>query len=101
MPWSCNVRIISSPVRSPTWARRGYFVAAEIALEDAAVGGSIEDRAPSFEFAHAVGSFTRVEFRHAPVVDVLAAAHRVGEVDFPIVPLIDIRERRRDSAPRP
>src|SRR5947208_2765142 len=25
MPWSCKVRIISRPVRSPTWARRGYL----------------------------------------------------------------------------
>ena len=25
MPWSCKVRIISSPVRSPTWASRGYL----------------------------------------------------------------------------
>ena len=24
-PWSCRVRIISSPVRSPTWASRGYL----------------------------------------------------------------------------
>ena len=74
------------------------FVAAEIALQDAAVRGAVEDRAPGFEFAHAVGRFLGVQFGHAPVVDVLAAAHGVGEMDLPVVAVVDVGQRRRDAA---
>ena len=74
------------------------FVAAEISLQNAAVFGAIEDRAPGFEFAHAVGRFLGVQFGHAPIVDVLPAAHGVGEMDLPVVAVIDIGERRRDPA---
>src|SRR5262249_19980317 len=35
---------------------------------------------------------------HAPVVDVLAAAHGVREVDAPVVPAIDVGQGRRDPA---
>ena len=73
-------------------------VAAEVALEDAAVRRAIEDRAPRLELAHAVGRFLRVQLRHAPVVDVLAAAHRVGEVDLPVVAVVDVGQRRGDAA---
>ena len=74
------------------------FVAAEIALENAPVRRAVEDRAPRFEFAHAVGGLACVQFGHAPVVDVLPAAHRVGEMDAPAIALIDIGERRSDAA---
>ena len=74
------------------------FVAAEVALQDAAVGRAIEDRAPRLELAHAVGRFPGVQFGHPPVVDVLAAAHRVGEVDLPAVAVVDVGERRGDAA---
>jgi len=39
-----------------------------------------------------------VQLGHAPVVDILAAAHGVGEVHFPAIALVDVGERRRDSA---
>ena len=39
-----------------------------------------------------------MQLRHAPIVDVLPAAHRVGEMHFPIVAIVDIRQRGRDSA---
>ena len=73
-------------------------VAAEVALEDAAVLGPVEHRAPRFELAHAIGRLPGVELRHAPVVHVLAAAHRVGEVDPPAVAIVDVGERRGDAA---
>ena len=76
----------------------GITMAAEVALQDSAIGRAIENRAPGFEFAHAVGSFLGVKLGHAPVVDVLAAAHGVGEVDFPVVAFIDVGKRRRDAA---
>ena len=74
------------------------LVAAEVALEDAAVLRAIEDRAPRLELADAVGRFLGVQLGHAPVVQVLAAAHRVGEVDLPVVAVVDVAERRGDAA---
>ena len=74
------------------------FVAAEISLQNAPVFRAIEDRAPGFEFAHAIGRFLGVQLRHAPIIDVLPAAHGVGEMHFPVVAIIDIGERRRDAA---
>jgi hypothetical protein len=63
-------------------------VSAEIPLVDAAIGRAIEDRAPAFQLAHAIGRFLRVQLRHPPVVHVLPAAHRVGEVDAPAVAIV-------------
>ena len=74
------------------------FVAAEISLQNAAVLCAIEHRAPRFQFAHAIGRFLGVQLGHAPLVYVLAAAHRVGEMDFPIVAIIDVGQRGRDAA---
>ena len=74
------------------------FVAAEISLQNPAVLRAIEDRAPRFQFAHAIGRFLGVQFRHAPIVDVLAAAHGVGEMDLPVVAIVHIGERSRDAA---
>ena len=73
-------------------------VAAEVALQDAAVGRPVEDRAPRLELAHALGRFLGVQLGHAPVVQVLAAAHRVGEVHAPVVAIVDVGQRRSDAA---
>ena len=73
-------------------------VAAEVALQDAAVLGAVEDRAPGLELAHAVGRFLGVQLGHAPVVEVLAAAHGVGEVHLPAVAVVDVGHRRRHAA---
>ena len=73
-------------------------MAAEIALEDPPVLGAIEHGAPGLELADAIGRFPGVQLGHAPVVDVLAAAHRVGEVHLPVVAVVDVAERRRHAA---
>ena len=73
-------------------------VPAEVALQDAAVGRAIEHGAPGFELAHALGRLPGVQLRHPPVVHILAAAHRVGEVHLPAVAIVDVGERRRDAA---
>ena len=73
-------------------------VSAEITLEDTAVGGPIEHRAPRLELADAIRRLLRVQLRHAPVVHVLAAAHRVGEMHLPAVAIVDVGERRGDAA---
>jgi hypothetical protein len=58
------------------------LMAAEVALQDAAVGRAVEERSPGLELLHPVGRFLREELRHAPVVQHLAAAHRVPEMTF-------------------
>ena len=73
-------------------------MAAEVTLIDAAVRRAIEDGAPALELAHAIRRFLGVQFGHAPVVDVLAAAHRVGEVHAPAVAVVVVRHRRRHAA---
>ncbi len=73
-------------------------MAAEIALQDAAVLGAIEQRAPGFQFAHAVRRFLGVQLGHAPVVEVLAAAHGVGEMDAPVVAIVHVGHGGRDAA---
>ena len=70
-------------------------VAAEVTLQDAAVLGAIEDRAPGLELAHAIGRLLGVQLGHPPVVQVLAAAERVGEVHLPAVAIVDVGHRRR------
>ncbi len=74
------------------------LVAAEVALEDAAVCGAVEEGAPRFQLAHAGGRLLGVQLGHAPVVDVLAAAHGVGEVDLPVVAVVHVGQRRGDAA---
>ncbi len=73
-------------------------MAAEVALEDLPVRGAVEHRAPGFEFADAIGGFPGVQLRHAPVVHVLAAAHRVGKVDLPAVAIVHVGHRRGHAA---
>src|SRR5580693_18835 len=74
------------------------FVSAEIALQDAAVGSAIEHRAPGFELAYAVGCFLGVEFSHAGIVQVLAAAHGVRKMDTPVVAIVDVPHGGCDAA---
>jgi hypothetical protein len=71
---------------------------AEVALEDEAILRPIEERTPFFELEHAIGCLLRVQLRHAPVVQQLAAAHGVAEVDLPVVLLPDVAHRRGDPA---
>ncbi len=74
------------------------FVAAKIALQNPPVLGAIEDRAPGLEFAHPRRRFPGVQLGHAPIVDVLPAPHGIGEMDLPIVAIVDVGERGRDPA---
>src|SRR5215203_7181298 len=71
---------------------------AEISLQDLSIFGAIENCAPCFQFANTIRGLFRVQLRHPPAVYVLAAAHRVGEMDFPIVAIIDVSHRRRHTA---
>ena len=73
-------------------------VAAEVALRDQAVLGAVEERAPLLKLEHALGRLLRVQLRHAPVVEHLAAAHGVAEVHLPVVLVPEVAHGRRDAA---
>jgi len=69
-------------------------VTTEVALVDPAIGRAVEDGAPALELPHAIGRFLGVQFGHAPVVHVLAASHRVREVDLPAVTVVVVGHGR-------
>ena len=73
------------------------FMAAEISLQDATVPGAIENCAPGFKLADAIRRFLGMQFSHPPIVDVLAAAHRIGEMHFPVITIIHIGQRSGDA----
>src|SRR3954470_15371397 len=73
------------------------FVAAEMSLQNSTIFGAIENSAPRLKLAHAIGRFLGVQLGHAPLVHVLATAHCIGEMHFPVVSLIDIGQCRGDS----
>ena len=69
------------------------LVAAEVALADPAVLGAVEQRAVGLELPDAVGRLLGVQLGHPPVVEELAAAHRVAEVHLPVVVAVDVAHR--------
>ena len=73
-------------------------VTAEVALQDEPVIRTVEERSPLLELEHAVRRLLRVELGHTPVVEQLAAAHGVAEVDLPVVLLPHVTHGRRDPA---
>ena len=75
-------------------------MAAEIALQNAAIGGAVENRAPSFQLTYACGRFFGVQFGHSPTVQILAATHGVGKVNAPGIAVINIGESGGDSSLR-
>ena len=74
------------------------LVAAEVTLEDSPVGRAVEEGAPLLELLHAVRGLHGVELRHAPLIQVPAALHRVAEVHLPVVLRLDVAKRRGDAA---
>ena len=70
----------------------GEAVAPEVALEDEAVLGPVEQGTPVLELPHPVGRLLGVELGHPPVVEHLAAPHGVAEVDLPVVLVVDVPE---------
>jgi hypothetical protein len=68
-------------------------MATEIALQDTPISRAIEKGTPCFQFADARRRFLRMEFCHSPVAKILAATHRVGKVNSPVIPVIYISHR--------
>src|SRR6516165_12727682 len=52
------------------------FVAAEVPLQNPAILGAIEHRAPRLELTHTSRRFLCVQLSHAPIIYILAASHR-------------------------
>jgi len=75
-------------------------MATKVPLQDLPVGCPIEDRTPRFQLTDAGGSFFGVQLGHPPTVHVLASTHRVCEVDAPVISIVHICKRSRDSALR-
>src|SRR6187399_2515806 len=73
-------------------------VSPEIALVDQAVFGAVEDGAPFLEFIHTGGCLLGVQLCHAPNVEELAAAHRVAEMDLPVVFGVHVAQGCRHTA---
>ncbi len=70
----------------------------ECALHDAPILGAIEEATPAFELEDTVDDLVRVELDHAPVVEQLAAEHRVREMDFPAVLRVDVADAGSNAA---
>ena len=73
-------------------------MAAEVTLQDPSILRAIEQRAPGLQFPYTIRSFLRMQLGHPPVVHVLAAAHRVAEVNFPVVAVVDVGQCGGDAA---
>ncbi len=89
----------SRPVRSPTCARRGYPCPPKLRCE---IRPSFvrSKRAPQVSSSQTRSVPGRVQLGHPPLVEELAAAHRVAEVDLPVVPGVHVAHGGRDAALR-
>ena len=76
----------------------GVPVPAEVALVDEPVLRPVEYGPPFFELAHAVRGALGVQLGHTPLVQELTAAHRIPEMDFPVVARIDVAQGGRHAA---
>src|SRR5262245_20261390 len=74
------------------------FVSAEVSLKNLSVFSSVEDRAPCLQFANASRRFFGVQLRHSPTIDLLAAAHRIGKMDSPVISTVGCAQRGGDTA---
>ena len=87
----------SRPVRSPTCASRGYRCPPKFRWLMSPDFGAVENRPPLLELVDAVRSLFCVQLGHAPNIEHLAAPHGVPEVHLPVVPRVDVAERRRHT----
>ena len=79
-------------------SKAGVTMAAEVPLQDPAIGRAVEQRTPLLELEDAVGRLEGMDLSHAPVVEHLAAADGVAEVNLPVVLRPHAGESRGDAA---
>src|SRR5215467_9595027 len=82
----------------PYMGKSWILMAAKIPLENTTVPRAIEHCAPSLELTHTSRRFPRVQLGHAPVVHVLTAAHRIGEMHLPVVAIVNVGQCRCDAS---
>src|SRR5207247_10413477 len=73
-------------------------VASKVSLKNISLWGPVENGAPRFQLTDACRGLFRVDFGHTPDVQVLAPAHRIREMNFPIVGQVDRAHHCRDAA---
>ena len=73
-------------------------VGPEGALHHPTIRRPVKKGAIRLELIDTVGRFLGVQLGHAPVVDHLAAAHRVLKMHLPVVFGVDVAQRRGDAA---
>ncbi len=76
----------------------GVAVAAEVPLADQALLGPVEQRPPLLQLPHPLRRLLGVQLGHPPVVEQLAAAHGVAEVNLPVVLGVQVAHGRGDAA---
>ena len=72
-------------------------MAAKSSLQDVAIVGSVEQRAPLFQFSNPLWRFLRMNLGHPPVIQKLAAAHCVAKMRAPFILPVDVGHRCRDA----
>src|SRR5437667_9568285 len=73
-------------------------VPAKGTLQDVSAFGAVEESAPLFEFANAIGGLLSMKLGHAPVVQKFSAAHRVAKMSLPTVGGIHVGHGRGNPA---
>src|SRR5215471_4541285 len=74
----------------PDMRQPGIAMPTEITLEDPPIVCTIEKGTPCFQFADACRCFLGMQLSHPPITQVLAAAHGVGKVNAPTIPVVHI-----------
>ena len=82
----------------PNVCQAGVAMTAEVSLKNPAILRTVKKCAPCLQFAHTIRRLPGMQFGHTEIVEVLAATHCVGEMNLPVVTVIDVGESRGDSA---
>src|SRR5947207_13082999 len=73
-------------------------VASKVSLKNISLWSPVENGAPRFQLADACRGLFRADLARTPVVQVLARAHRICAMNFPIVGRVDSTNGCGDTA---
>ena len=76
----------------------GIPVPTEVSLQNPAVWRAIKKRTPCLEFAYALWRFPGVQFSHPPIIQILSTAHRIREMNSPVIAIVNVGQGCRDAA---
>src|SRR5262245_18251027 len=66
------------------------FVSAKVSLKNSSVFGSIKQCSPCIQLTNPIWCFLCMQFGHAPLIEILSAAHRICKMYFPVIAIIHI-----------